>query len=59
MLLDKEPMIETDSPIRIARVAQLEQLYLEREEAEISPFDDKSADLKTFLKSMGVKCDAG
>lgn len=50
MILDKEPMTETDSPVRIARVAQLERLYRELEPLEISPFDDGSADLKTFLE---------
>jgi len=52
MLLDKEPMMETDSPVRIARVAQLERLYRELEPQEISPWDTDAANLQNFLDNI-------
>lgn len=52
MLLDKEPMMETDSPVRIARVAQLERLYRELEPLEISPWDTDAANLQNFLDNI-------
>ena len=39
------------NPMRIARVEQLRQLYLEREPQEISPFDYQSAKLEDFQNS--------
>ncbi len=41
----------TDSPIRQARVAQLARLYAtETYQGEISPFDDETGSIETFLK---------
>jgi hypothetical protein len=38
-----------DEAVRARRVEQLKQLYAEREESEVSPFDDGSADLQNFV----------
>ena len=43
------PMLDTQHPLRIARVEQLRKLYETRVALEISPFDDGSADLDNFL----------
>lgn len=48
-----DPMADTANPLRIARVNQLRELYTdERMASEVSPFDDGSADMDTFLEKV-------
>lgn len=46
-----DPMRDTDSPMRKARVEQLKSLYAEREVSEVSPFVDGSADIEKFKEN--------
>lgn len=46
-----DPMRDTDSPMRKARVEQLKSLYAERELSEVSPFVDGSADIEKFKEN--------
>lgn len=49
----RDEMTLTDSPLRIARVAQLAELYATRGASETSPFEDESADINAFLANVG------
>lgn len=46
-----DPMMDTSSPMRLARVEQLTRLYVEREVSEVSPFVDGSADIEKFKEN--------
>lgn len=49
-----DPMMDTSSPMRLARVEQLTRLYIEREVSEVSPFVDGSADIEKFKEGYNV-----